>query len=538
MLACAGLVDSSVIEIFSVGCSMILVNQIVRLLMISFVLGTSGLNLLAQEPMVPTVEVPKLEAPVAPMAADATKPVEAAPAKAEDKAGHGHEKGPKIGEHLSLWSVIPFAFMLGCIAILPLVNPHWWEHNTNRAKVAGAAAIPTAIYLLWFFSSGYEHSASELMLHAGQEYLSFVLLLGSLFIISGGIYIQGSLDGTPIVNTVLLAIGAILASLIGTTGASMVLIRPLIRANASRKHMVHVVIFFIFIVSNCGGLLTPIGDPPLFLGFLKGVPFFWTATHLWQEWLLVNVLLLVVFNIWDQIALNREEKERAGSQLERLMTHEPLRIIGLHNVLFLAGVVAVIILKGSGFLGSAYGIQEGLMALLAVGSYFLTNRTIHEKNRFSFAPIIEVAILFAGIFVTMIPALEILGVKGKELGLTQQWQFFWASGALSSCLDNAPTYLTFVATASGMLGVTPDPTAPYLATFLQQPGAEALLIAISCGSVFMGAVTYIGNGPNFMVKAIAEENDVKMPSFFGYTIYSFAILIPIFVVVTLVFFRG
>lgn len=449
---------------------------------------------------------------------------------------HGAAAAKKVGELLPIWSVLPFAAILGCIAILPLAAGHWWEHNANKGIIAAVLGVPVAAYMAIMFSKDFDYAGLHLLQHTGQEYLSFVLLLGSLFVISGGIYIQGSLAGTPIVNTIMLGIGAMLASVIGTTGASMVLIRPLIRANASRKSLVHVVIFFIFIVSNCGGLLTPIGDPPLFLGFLKGVPFMWTVQNLWQQWLMVNLLLLMIFNIWDQVALNREERERAGSQLERLMEHEPLRIIGLHNVIFLFGVVAVIVAKGQRFLGTAFGVQEGLMALLAIASFVMTKPAIREKNRFSFGPIIEVAVLFAGIFATMIPALEILGVRGKELGITQPWQFFWASGALSGFLDNAPTYLTFAATASGLKGVIPDNT-PYLATFLQQEGAAAILIAISCGSVFMGANTYIGNGPNFMVKAIAEENHVKMPSFFGYMAYSIGILIPIFVLVTLVFFR-
>ena len=450
-----------------------------------------------------------------------------------NEAGGDAAAAKKVGELLPLWTMIPFAVILGCIAILPLTVGHWWEHNTNKGIVAAALAVPVGAYL--FINYGQE--GHHLLIHTVQEYLSFVLLLGSLFIISGGIYIQGSLSGTPLVNTGMLAIGAVLASFVGTTGASMVLIRPLIRANASRKNMVHVVIFFIFIVSNCGGLLTPIGDPPLFLGFLKGVPFMWTMEHLWQQWLMVNIILLVVFNVWDQVALNKEERERPGSQLERVMQHEPLRIIGLHNILFLAGIVGVIIAKGQGYLGETYGVQEGLMALLAIGSYFLTSKTIHEKNRFGFGPIIEVAVIFAGIFVTMIPALEILGVRGKDLGVEHPWQFFWASGTLSSFLDNAPTYLTFAATASGLKGVIPD-SGPYLKTFLETGvSARDLLIAISCGSVFMGANTYIGNGPNFMVKAIAEENDVKMPSFFGYMAYSVGILIPIFIAVTFVFFR-
>lgn len=443
---------------------------------------------------------------------------------------------PEVGSVLPLWSMAPFAILLGCIAILPLAAGHWWEHNKNKAIIVALLAIPVAGYLASQFGADFHHSGNDLLIHAIQEYVSFLCLLGSLFIISGGIYIQGSLSGTPLVNTAMLAIGALLASVIGTTGASMVLIRPLIRANSSRQQMTHVVIFFIFVVSNCGGLLTPIGDPPLFLGFLKGVPFTWTLENLWRQWLMVNVILLVVFNIWDQVVLNREELQRPGSQLERVQQHEPLRIVGLHNILFLAGIIGVIVAKGGGYLGEAFGVQEGLMMILAAASYFSTSGMIHTKNRFSFGPIIEVAVLFAGIFVTMIPALQILGLRGGELGVTEPWQYFWASGVLSSFLDNAPTYLTFAATASGTFGVDVN-QAGYLAEFLTKPGAPLLLIAISCGSVFMGANTYIGNGPNFMVKAIAEENDVKMPSFFGYMAYSVGILIPIFILVTFVFFR-
>jgi Na+/H+ antiporter NhaD/arsenite permease-like protein len=376
-----------------------------------------------------------------------------------------------------------------------------------------------------------------------MEYISFLLLLGALFVISGGIYIKGSLSGTPLLNTFIIGLGGLLASFIGTTGASMVLIRPLLRANASRVRRAHVVVFFIFVVSNCGGLLTPLGDPPLFLGFLKGVPFEWTM-QLWKEWALVNGLLLVVFNIWDQRALAVEERERPGSQLEEVQHHQPLAIEGLHNFLFLAGIVAVIYSAGRGFgHGGApwpFGVQEGLMLLLAVASFFTTSKSVHEGNRFGFTPIIEVAILFAGIFVTMIPALLILNANGPRLGLHEPWQFFWATGALSSFLDNAPTYLTFAAAAAGTVDVATE--GQYLREFLSQPAQgsfvpEQILAAISCGAVFMGANTYIGNGPNFMVKAIAEENGVKMPSFFGYMAYSCGILIPIFIVVTLAFFR-
>ena len=311
--------------------------------------------------------------------------------------------------------------------------------------------------------------------------------------------------------------------------------------------------FFIFVVSNCGGLLTPLGDPPLFLGFLKGVPFEWTL-RLWKEWAFVNGVLLVVFFIWDSIAIHGEARTPAEEELlETPVSPEPFGIDGQHNFLGLAGIVAVIYCAGQAY-GEAtlnsvlpwgkagewpYGVQEGLMALVACVCYGLTTKSIREKNRFGFGPIIEVAVLFAGIFVAMIPALAMLNVHGKSLGIKTPAQFFWWTGILSSFLDNAPTYLTFAVTACGIHNINTE-DGKYLAEFIKLPaasGAAHILAAISCGAVFMGANTYIGNGPNFMVKAIAEENNVKMPGFFGYMAYSYSILIPIFVAVTFVFFR-
>jgi Na+/H+ antiporter NhaD/arsenite permease-like protein len=326
-------------------------------------------------------------------------------------------------------------------------------------------------------------------------------------------------------------------------------VRPLLRANASRQRKVHIVVFFIFVVSNCGGLLTPLGDPPLFLGYLKGVPFEWTL-QLWKEWLLVNGALLFLFNLWDQRVLDKEERERPGSQLEEVMKHEPLRIEGGGNFLFLLGIVATIFCAGAG-LGTGgepwpFGLQEGAMLLLAAAAWLTTNAENRARNRFTWTPIIEVAVLFAGIFVTMTPALLILNawgqgertVLGMAFSLRHPAQFFWGSGTLSSFLDNAPTYLTFASTACGLEQVPLD--GRYLAELLKHAEnggiGPRLLMAISCGSVFMGANTYIGNGPNFMVKAIAEESGIKMPSFFGYMAYSGLILLPLFGIVTLVFF--
>jgi Na+/H+ antiporter NhaD/arsenite permease-like protein len=440
-----------------------------------------------------------------------------------------------MGHQMPVWATIPFIVILLAIAVFPLVNEHWWEHNSNKGIVSAVLALPVAAYLL----IGYGHDGWHELEHKILEYISFIAMLGALFIISGGIYVKGSLSGTPIVNTLVLALGASIASFVGTTGASMLLIRPLLRANASRANKTHIVVFFIFIVSNCGGLLTPLGDPPLFLGFLSGVPFTWTF-RLWQQWLLVNLVLLVVFNIYDQIVLNKEEKERPGSQLEQVQQHEPFGIAGGFNIGLLLAVVAVIYASGQGIgNGGAkwpVGIAEVLLAGIAVISYFRTPKAIHEANHFSFTPINEVAILFAGIFITMTPALLILNANGAKLGVNEPWEFFWASGILSSFLDNAPTYLTFAATACGMQNIPLE--GAFLAEFLRREGSEITLAAISCGSVFMGANTYIGNGPNFMVKAIAEQRGVKMPSFFGYMAYSGAILLPVFVLVTLLFFRG
>ncbi|MEO8277159.1 MAG: sodium:proton antiporter [Thermoanaerobaculia bacterium] len=437
---------------------------------------------------------------------------------------------------LPLWTMLPFAAILAAIAIAPLLHAHWWEENRNKAIVVAIVTLPFVGYLIGVHG---EHGFAELR-HAALDYFAFMALLGSLFVISGGIHIRGSLAGTPLANTALMAIGAVLANLIGTTGASMVLIRPFLRANAERRDKAHLVVFFIFIVSNCAGLLTPLGDPPLFLGFLKGVPFDWTL-HLFKEWIFVVGSLLVVFNVIDQRKLANEEVKSPDSLLEELIEHRPLRVDGWQNIFFLAGVIGVIVAKGSN-LGTApgpwpAGIQEGLMLLLTLAAWFTTRPAVRHSNRFHFAPIIEVAVLFAGIFVTMIPPLLILNAHGAALGLRSPWQYFWATGALSSFLDNAPTYLAFAAAASGQFGVAAE-GARFLATLLEHGrDAAEVLAAISCGAVFMGAMTYIGNGPNFMVKSIAEHSGVRMPTFFGYMKWSCAVLLPLFVAATFLFFR-
>ncbi|MBM2836876.1 MAG: putative Na+ antiporter precursor, partial [candidate division NC10 bacterium] len=363
------------------------------------------------------------------------------------------------------------------------------------------------------------------------------------FIISGGIYLRGSLAGTPPVNTVTLAVGAILSNIIGTTGASMLLIRPMLRANEKRRHQVHIMVFFIFVVSNIGGLLTPLGDPPLFLGFLRGVPFQWTL-RLLPHWLLMNAALLVIFYLWDRRQFRREDVATREALKRDGAAQERLSVEGRVNLLLLLGVLAVALVVGR--FGEEIGLQSEHarkwgqvigMGLLAMMSILMTRSETRAANRFTLHPIVEVAVLFAGIFAAMIPALAILEARGGQLGLREPWHFFWVTGALSSFLDNAPTYLALATTASGLMGTE----AMNLGQLLQAKNGgihgEALLTAISAGAVFMGANTYIGNGPNFMVKAIAEEAGVKMPSFFGYMKYSIGILLPLFVLVTLVFFR-
>jgi Na+/H+ antiporter NhaD/arsenite permease-like protein len=401
---------------------------------------------------------------------------------------------------------LPFVGLLLSIAILPLAAAHFWESNLRKLGVCAALSAPVlALYL---------HARPESLVHAGADYVSFLVLLGGLFVISGGILLEGNLEATPWTNAGFLGVGALLASFVGTTGASMLLIRPLLQTNRERKHVVHTVVFFIFLVSNIGGCLTPLGDPPLFLGYLLGVPFAWTF-RLFVPWLFTTALVLAVYVLWDGRAHAREAKvdlKRDFYEVRRL------RVAGRENFLLLAGVLASV-----AFLHAPW--REVAIVALALVSYHRTDAELHEANRFTFQPILEVAALFAGIFVTMLPAIHILQARGAELGVREPWQFFWATGALSSFLDNAPTYVTFLALARSLrlpaevVGVPHD-----------------LLRAISLGAVFMGANTYIGNGPNFMVRSIAEERGVKMPSFGGYMLYSGAVLLPAFALVTLVFF--
>ena len=434
------------------------------------------------------------------------------------------------GAELPLVTALPFVVLLLVIALAPLAAPRWWHHNRNKALVALLVSAPILLYL--------GIHAPESLHEKFHEYLGFIVVIGALFVVTGGIHIQGSLAGTPLVNTGMLCIGAVLANLLGTTGASVLLIRPLLRANRRRKRVAHIVIFFIFIVANCGGLLTPLGDPPLLLGYLKGVPFDWTL-RLWPQWLMLNGVLLVLFNLWDQWALNRDEKELPGSQHEEVLIHEPLRIQGGVEMMVLLGIILTIVGAGRAAAAGqpwAQNVRELLIVLLALFGYFAGSGKRRAKNVFTFSPIIEVAVLFAAIFVTMTPVLEMLNAWAQQpaFALSTPVQFFWTAGALSSVLDNAPTYLAFAASAAGLHGVAPH--GPYIGTLALDSRAAQLLAAISTGAVFMGANTYIGNAPNFMVRAIAQENGVTMPSFFGYMAYSVGILLPIFVVVAVVFF--
>jgi len=398
---------------------------------------------------------------------------------------------------------------------------NWWDSNRNKTILSVIVSLPVLAVVM--------PCDPNLLMHSLLDYVSFLTLLGALFVISGGIYVKGEFAGTPLVNTIFLAVGALLANIIGTTGASMLLIRPYMRANQARQRKSHLIIFFIFMVSNIGGLLTPLGDPPLFLGFLRGVPFHWTLTLI-PQWALAVTILLVVFNIFDQYVFVKEDVETPGALAEDVQPHRRIHVQGGINVFYLMGVMGAAIL--SGYFGWPRGIQESIMLTMAVLSWYTTPRAVHHANHFHFHPIAEVAALFLGIFITMIPALEILHARAVSLDLKDPWQFFWMSGALSSFLDNAPTYLTFTAMASGLVGGRVDD----LSALLRSGAGEALLAAVSCGSVFMGANTYIGNGPNFMVKSIAERSGIKMPSFGGYMLYSGLILIPLFLVMTFVFF--
>ncbi|MCX5841646.1 MAG: sodium:proton antiporter [Deltaproteobacteria bacterium] len=452
-----------------------------------------------------------------------------------------------IGRSLPVWAVIPFAGILLSIALCPLLTPHFWHQHFG--KVAAFWALLFALPFLYVYRGV---AAYEILHIALIDYIPFIILLWGLFTISGGIVVRGALRGTPLVNTVLLLIGTILASWVGTTGAAMVMIRPVLRANKNRVKKAHIVCFFIFLVANIGGSLTPLGDPPLFLGFLHNVPFFWVTTHVLPHMLTATLILLGIFYAVDLHFYRREDPMAPATIDEK---REIFGIEGVYNFALLAGVVAVILISGYWRPGhlSVFGVEvhyqnlfrNGAIIILGLLSLHFTPKKLREANEFSWAPILEVAKLFAGIFVTIIPALAILkaGTEGAMSGFIRTIEtpahYFWASGVLSSFLDNAPTYLTFFNMALGKIGISEAavPAALAAGTATANPVFISYLQAVSAGAVFMGANTYIGNAPNFMVKSIAEESGVKMPSFFGYMFkYSIPILIPVFILVTFVFF--
>ncbi len=445
-----------------------------------------------------------------------------------------------LGQSLPIWSCIPFAGMLLSIALMPLILPNFWHHHYG--KVSGFWAISLAIPFIFAHGFVAVHEIVHIIL---ADYVPFIILLWSLYTVSGGILLRGSLRGTPAVNTTMLLVGTAIASWMGTTGAAMLMIRPFLRANSFRKNRSFMVVFFIFLVANVGGSLTPLGDPPLFLGFLHGVSFFWTFKIL-PHMLLVACLLLVTYFIMDSYYYRKEGAQNRPAKGPK----EPLKLEGTHNFILLAGIVGAVLMSGVvnwgelNTLGIHRGVQDwvrdGLLIVIGAVSLATTRTEVREDNNFSWAPIVEVALLFIGIFITMLPCLLILkaGPNGAMAFLinavNQPAHYFWAAGILSAFLDNAPTYLTFFSTALGSF----YPGVPEAVSVVHLMGEmPAYLAAVSAGSVFFGACSYIGNAPNFMVRSIAEEAGTKMPSFFGYVLkYALVFLVPSFVVVTVVFF--
>ena len=457
--------------------------------------------------------------------------------------GDAHGEVPhldgSIGNLNIIW-VVPFIGILLSIAVFPLVAPLFWHHHFGKVSLFWAVSLIGP----FLFKEGWEITLYELLHVAFLEYIPFIILLLALFTISGGVRLTGTLVGTPSVNTLIILIGTILASWMGTTGAAMLLIRPLIRANAHRKHKVHLIVFFIFLVANIGGSLTPLGDPPLFLGFLKGVDFFWTTTAMLKPMVFMVICLLVLFYMFDKYYFGHELIPESNQNDE---SHK-LGLEGSFNLLLLLGVIGGVLLSGFWDGGGIYFdvfhirleiqnlVRDGLLLGLTYASWILTSRKIRTANDYTWFPIIEVAKLFAGIFVTIIPAIAILkaGTHGALASIVSSvsngdgspidFMYFWATGILSSFLDNAPTYLVFFNTAGGN------------ATTLMEDLPNTLL-AISAGAVFMGANTYIGNAPNFMVKSISESSGIEMPSFFGYFFkWAIPILFPLFILVSFLFF--
>ncbi len=427
---------------------------------------------------------------------------------------------------VELWMVIPFVVMLLTIAIAPLMAEHLWESNRNKLIFTAIISVATIILLSCYGLGG---DIVHGLLH---EYIPFIMLLLALFVVTGGIHICGDITATPLVNTFILGLGFVLASVMGTTGAAMLLIRPLLQINQQRVHKVHTVLFFIAIVANCGGLLTPLGDPPLFLLYLKGADFAWFS-GMFPQWLTAGVLLLGMYMLTDRYYYG---KEPAEAKLRDLQEQEPIKLTGARNFLYLGMVIAAVLFINKNYIPAMADehapfyitfLRDIVLAIIIILSLATTRKSVRQANNFSWAPIMEVAILFVGIFVTMTPAMLYLNQNAQSLGLTEGWQFFYSTGTLSAFLDNAPTAVAFHAVAAGLPDVAGEVA-----------GVSALLLqAISIGAVFFGAMTYIGNGPNFMVKAIAGQEGVKMPSFFSYILkFSLVVLLPVYIIVQLIFF--
>lgn len=430
--------------------------------------------------------------------------------------------------NLPLYSLAPFVLMLGAIAALPIIANHFWESNRNKLIVSLILAIPTSIYLILV---GYSHQLSHTLLF---DYIPFMVLLGSLFIITGGIHIKGDILASPRNNTIFLIIGAFLASVMGTTGAAMLLIRPLLQTNSERKNKVHTVLFFIAVVANCGGLLTPLGDPPLFMMYLRGADFFWFL-KLFPEWLFANSSIIIIYYFVDKHYYRKEQPE--DLQVDELQI-QPIRVVGKRNFVFLTGVVLGVAFINEGTMPFMREnqylcfLREVFLIFMAILSLKLTTSEARIKNNFSWAPINEVAYLFIGIFVTMVPALEYFKKHATELGINTADQFYYATGILSSFLDNTPTAVTFYYLELGLVTVDPERINGSIVAGIPQE----IMVAISTAAVFFGAMTYIGNGPNFMVKAIAEEQGIKMPDFFSYMLkFSIVVLLPVLILIQFIF---
>ena len=432
----------------------------------------------------------------------------------------------------SAWSMIPFGLMLLTIAVAPLLAEHWWESNKHKLTVALFLGVPTAVCLI---AGGMCHDLEHQLF---GDYIPFIVLLLALYVVTGGIHLAGDIKAKPWVNTTFLGLGWLLASVMGTTGAAMLLIRPLLATNQQREHKVHTVLFFIALCANCGGLLTPLGDPPLFMLFLRGAEFTWFFS-MWAPWLLTGVLLMVIYFALDTYYYNKEHWTAISADHRE---HTPLKVEGKVNFVYLVGVVLTVAFINAGTIPEMDApnapiwlkyMRELVLISLTLLSLYTTKRKVRfEMNKFSWDPIIEVAVLFLGIFTTMTPALAYLNANAASLGLSEIWQFYYSTGLLSSFLDNTPTAVAFHSVATGL-------SAEQMATFGGNVVAgvpEILLNAICIGSVFFGAMTYIGNGPNFMVKAIAEESGVKMPSFFGYMFrFSLIVLLPVYILVQVIF---